>query len=123
VPSPEDNVDPLHRGELPSLRGPGDQELNEELAGLFVEDVPPRLEALQGAIGGGDAASVEQAAHALKGNSGNVGVLRMSTVCYGLGAVGRSGKLEDAAALVERLKAGFGGVRSSLEADTGRSRG
>ena len=86
-------------------------------------DVPPKLQALREAIGGGDATSVESVAHALKGSSGNMGALRMSTISTDLQDAGRSGELERALVLVERLEAEFGRVRSALEAEMNRSRG
>ena len=116
-------TDPLDRNVLASLRELGDQELLSELAELFLEDVPPKLQALREAIGGGDATSVESVAHALKGSSGNMGALRMSTISTDLQDAGRSGELERALVLVERLEAEFGRVRSALEAEMNRSRG
>jgi HPt (histidine-containing phosphotransfer) domain-containing protein len=112
---------PLDRGVLEGLRSLGDEELLAELAQLFLEDVPPRLEALREAIGGGDAASVGRVAHVLKGSSGNMGALRMSAICSELEDAGHSGKLQEAAGLAERLEAEFGRVLPALEAETARS--
>src|SRR5215210_1078759 len=70
-------TDPLDRGVLAGLRELGDQELLAELVGLFLEDMPPQLEALREAIEGGDASSVQRVAHTLKGSCGNMGAVRM----------------------------------------------
>ncbi len=118
VAAPGGTTDPLDRSVLAGLRELGDQELLTELADLFLEDVPPRLEALREAIEGGDAASVGRAAHALKGSSANMGALRMSTICAELEDAGHSGELEHALVLLGRLEAEFGRVRPALEAET-----
>ena len=122
VAAPGGTTDPLDRSVLAGLRELGDQELLTELAELFVEDVPPRLEALREAIEGGDAASVGRAAHALKGSSGNMGASGMSTICAELEDAERSGDLQSAPVLLKRLEAEFGRVRTALEAETGRTR-
>ena len=120
--SREDATDPLDQSVLEGLRELGDQDLLVELAGLFLEDAPPKLEALREAIGRGDAASVGQLAHGLKGSSGNMGATGLATICAELEDVGRSQKLEDAAALAECPEAEFERVRLALEAQTKRSR-
>jgi CheY-like chemotaxis protein len=113
--TPGEDTDPLDRSVLASLREIEDQELLAELAELFLGDAPPRLEALREAIEGGDAASMAQVAHALKGSSANMGATRLVTICEELEDAGHSGALERAPALVERLEAEFGRVRAALE--------
>ena len=81
----------------------------------------PQLEALREAIEGNDASSVERIAHILKGSCGNMGALRMSTICAELQDMGHSGELERAPMLLERLKAEFGRVRPALEAEVSTS--
>lgn len=49
----------------------GDRELLKEMIGLFGEDFPPLVARARSAIGGGDAAELERAAHALKSLVGN----------------------------------------------------
>ncbi len=114
--SPGGVTDPLDRSVIASLRELG-EEILAELTDLFVEDVPPKLEALREAIGSGDAASMGRLAHALKGSSGNMGALRMSTICAELEDAGHSGELERALVLAERLEAEYGRVRPALEAE------
>jgi two-component system sensor histidine kinase/response regulator len=120
--SPGGATDPLDRSALEGLRELGGTELLAELTGLFLEDVPPQLEALGGAIESGDAASVKRTAHTLKGSSGNMGALRMSAICAELEDAGRSGELEEAATLAKRLEAEFGRVRTALVSETEASR-
>jgi len=110
-------TDPLDQSVLAGLRELGDQELLKELAGLFLEDVPPQLETLRQAIEGDDASGVQRVAHTLKGSCGNMGAVRMATICAELEDVGRSGELERAPMLAERLEAEFGRVRPALQAE------
>ena len=63
----------------------GDEELFAEVAGLFCSDSQKFLDELQRAVSGGDAPTVQRAAHGLKGASGYVG---------GSGAVEAAGALE-----------------------------
>jgi two-component system, sensor histidine kinase and response regulator len=121
--APGGTTDPLDRSVLVGLRELGGQELLAELAGLFLEDVPPQLEALREATEGGDASSVQRVAHTLKGSCGNMGAVRMATICAELEDVGRSGELERAQVVVERLEAEFGRVRPAFEAEIEGSRG
>jgi two-component system, sensor histidine kinase and response regulator len=116
-------TDPLDQSVLAGLRELGDQELLAELAELFLEDVPPQLEVLREAIEGGDAPSVERVGHTLKGSCGNMGALRMGTLCAELEEIGHSGELERAPVLFERLEAEFGRVRPALEAEMEGSQG
>jgi HPt (histidine-containing phosphotransfer) domain-containing protein len=105
------------------LQEEGEPDILSELAVLFLEDAPPRLEALRQAIEGGDASSLERVAHTLKGSCGNMGALRMSTICAELQDIGHSGELVSAPVLMERLEAEFGRVRPALEAEVGGSVG
>ena len=118
---PEDATDPLDPSVLAGLRELGGPEFLKELGELFIEDVPPQLEALREATEGNDASLVERIAHTLKGSCGNMGALRMSIICAELQDVGHSGELERASMLLERLKAEFGRVRPALEAEVSTS--
>jgi two-component system, sensor histidine kinase and response regulator len=110
-----DTADLLDKSVLTGLREIGDQELLADLTTLFLEDAPAQLETLREAIEGGDAPSVEQVAHTLKGSCGNMGAMRMATICTELEEAGRSGDLAPAPALVSRLNAELGRVRVALE--------
>jgi HPt (histidine-containing phosphotransfer) domain-containing protein len=108
---------------LRELQEEDEPDILAELGGLFLEDVPPQLEALREAIERGDASSVERVAHTLKGSSSNMGATRMATLCEELEDVGRSGDLSRAPVLIESLEAEFGRVREALEAEIAGSRG
>jgi HPt (histidine-containing phosphotransfer) domain-containing protein len=116
-------MDQLDQDVLARLRKTRDQELLAKLTELFLEDAPYQLEALREAIRVGDAPRVERVAHTLKGSSGHLGALRMSTICVELQDVGHRGELERAPVLVERLGAEFGRVRTALETEIEHTRG
>lgn len=90
----------------------GDPEFLAELVVAFLGDSPPRIETLREGLASGDAAAIVQAAHSLKGSSGNFGAMRMQTLCADIERLSRDGHLAPLAPLVERL-----GVEYALVAD------
>ncbi len=102
---------------LAGLRELGGDDLLSELAGLFLEDTPQRLEGLREAIENGDAPAVERTAHALKGSSANIGAVAMSELTAQLQDAGRGGVLSGAPELLERLEREFERVRAELAAE------
>jgi HPt (histidine-containing phosphotransfer) domain-containing protein len=116
--------DPLDRSVLAGLRGlqeEGEPDILGELIGLFLTDAPPQLVALREAARAGDASSVEQVAHALKGSSGNMGAVRMGAICAELEEMGRSEKLAAAPVGVSRLEEELGRVRAAFEEELAKT--
>jgi len=70
------------------LRGLG-QHFLDSLVPIFVDGAPQRLDDIADAVRAGDAVGLVEAAHILRGSAGNLGGVRVATVC---------GWLEDAAA-------------------------
>ncbi|MEO7860563.1 MAG: response regulator, partial [Nitrospirales bacterium] len=83
----------------------------------FLEDGPPRLAALQGALQQGDAGGLARVAHELNGASGNLGVRRMRQLCIELQALGKARELPQAGALLAQLVSEFEVVRQRLMAE------
>ena len=92
-----------------------------ELAPMFLADTRSHLATLRKALEEGDASSVEQVAHILKGSSGYMGARRMAAFCVELQEVGASGDLSRASELLGRLETEFGRVRLALKAETAGS--
>jgi two-component system sensor histidine kinase/response regulator len=113
--------EPLDEGVLAGLRELGDADLLSELSTMFVDDASSPLGGLREATEGGDAKSVKQIAHTLKGSSGNMGAKRMAKICAELEYVGASGDLSYAPELLGRLEEEFSRVRPALEAETAAS--
>jgi HPt (histidine-containing phosphotransfer) domain-containing protein len=117
-------TDPLDQSVLMNLRElqeEGEPDILAELAELFLSDALPQLEALREATESGDASSIERVAHTLKGSCGNMGAIKMSTLCAELEDLGHSRDLSRAPVLIERLEAEYGRVRPALEVEMERS--
>jgi signal transduction histidine kinase/DNA-binding response OmpR family regulator len=100
----------------------GDVELAREMAVLFIPDAVRILESIGRAVEAGDAERLRQEAHALKGAAGNFGATQVVGGSSELEAMGRSGDLAaanavlmalnlDAAQLLDALRA-FGEARA-----------
>ena len=98
-----------------SLGGPGDPDVFNEVANLFLADVPVHLAALTAAIAAGSAESVAQIAHRLRGGALEMGALRMAPLCAAIEHAARAGSLEHAAAQAESLDREFAAARAALE--------
>ena len=114
-------LDPIVLAGLEELEEDGEESIVAELAGMFLEDAASRIEELREAVDEGDANSVREAAHALKGSSGNMGVHEMEEPCAKLQEAGESGDLKNASALLEQLEAAFGRARPELDVLTKKS--
>jgi len=110
---PEDPIDPTV---VAGLRELGGDDILTELVEMFLDDTKPRLATLEKAVEAGDASTVEQVAHALKGSAGYMGARLMSELAAGLQDVGASGDLSEAAERLEKLEAEFARVQLALSA-------
>jgi HPt (histidine-containing phosphotransfer) domain-containing protein len=104
---------------LESRRGPqrdGEPDKLARIVGLFIDDVPLRLDELRQAVERGEAQKVEETAHMLKGGSGYMGAVQMAEICAGIQGLGASGELSRAPQLLDELEAEFKRIRPALEA-------
>jgi two-component system sensor histidine kinase/response regulator len=81
----------------------GDEELFQEILGLFLDDCPRLLAELQTAIANGDPEGLKRAAHTLKGTSGHFAAAGISAAALRLEAAGRSGSCDSASADLDAL--------------------
>ncbi len=114
-------LDPAVLESLGDLDDDGEESIVAELAGMFLENAFSRIETLQEAVEKGDANSVRETAHALKGSSGNMGAHKMHDLCTKLQEAGESGDLTETPAILEQLEAEFGRARPELTALTEKS--
>ena len=84
-----DIVNPEVIEELLSLSEDGDPELLVDLIGMFLEDAPQKLDAIEKALTTRDYDGVERAAHSLKGSAGNLGASLVQADCETLQNAGR----------------------------------
>jgi CheY-like chemotaxis protein len=103
--------------ELRKLQMDGEPDIVQELGSMFLDRAPARIEAMRDALDRGDAGALKREAHNLKSSSANVGALRLSGLFKDLETLGRSGDLQRAHELMERVEAEFGRVRKALEAE------
>ncbi|HVE46726.1 MAG TPA: Hpt domain-containing protein [Acidimicrobiales bacterium] len=90
--------------------------LAAELAELFVEDVPMRLESLRSALRQRDMRTVGQLAHTLKGSSSNLGAFQLASTCAALQSATHDASPSATAALVEAIARDWELVRDLLPA-------
>ncbi len=82
----------------------GDDEALREIAGLFLEDVQERLEALEHALEADDLDRARREAHTLKGASGNFRAARLRDLSAELEQLARQGRSQEARARLPDLK-------------------
>ena len=104
---------------LRELAGPETPEFMDELLATYLRDVPARMEAIRKAAGSRDAKALRQAAHALKGSSGNVGAQRLRKLCLLLEQLGANGTLDGAAELLSALEKEAVQTTAAIEAQRG----
>ena len=82
----------------------GDEELLHDLLGLFAEEAPTMLSAIEQAVAAQDSVAIANAAHALKGSAGNFVSAGPYETARELEYLGRGGTAQGAEELLARLK-------------------
>jgi HPt (histidine-containing phosphotransfer) domain-containing protein len=82
----------------------GDQELLEELAGIFLDESPEILRRLRDALERGDAEAVAAEAHSMKGSVSNFGVASATEAALAIEMMGRRKDLSRAAQALRHLE-------------------
>jgi CheY-like chemotaxis protein/HPt (histidine-containing phosphotransfer) domain-containing protein len=119
--TPNGSVDYSMLKGLRELQEEGEPDILEELLEMFLEDTPSQLKTLKEATQKGDTQSIERIAHTLKGSCGNMGAVRMKTLCSELEEIGHSGNLVAVPARISRLEEEFGRVRAEFEQELSRN--
>jgi signal transduction histidine kinase/DNA-binding response OmpR family regulator len=94
----------------------GDEELLMEIAGMFVQERPAMMSAIQTAIERGDSQELRIAAHTLKGVVGNFRAEPAVEAALRLEQMGKRGDLSGAAAAWEALNEAIDGLLNALKA-------
>ena len=114
---PPNNADRLVDGAaLESLREVGGDEFLAEVIDTFLADLPTLLATLRRGVQERDAAEVRRAAHTLKSNGATLGASDFAEACSALEQQAKDGRLDDAAALVDRIEAERGPLERALDA-------
>ena len=88
--------------------------LARELIGTFLQSADASMQRVVRAVTEHDAASLAQAAHALKSSTANVGALRLSECFRELERIGREGRVAEAAGALDCANAEFERAIASL---------
>lgn len=108
-------LDPAVMDQLLSLDD-GATGLIREMFGLFVEDTPPRMEALRAALAEGRTEALADTAHAVKGAASTMGAPRVRQVAQALETGGRTQRWsEPPEHLLERLEQTYREAVAGLE--------
>lgn len=91
-----------------------DAEVLAELKDLFLQHVPPLYNSIRQAATGGDAATLAQDAHSLKGACSTFGAPRLAMVCLELEKLGKAGDTETAQEYLEMLEEEYERVFASI---------
>jgi two-component system sensor histidine kinase/response regulator len=102
-------------GTAPALTYDGDAEFLAELAGMFLEDYPERLQEMRNALALRDGTRIERAAHCFKGAAAILCGPSLTTLAAELEVAGEKGAFADAERLIARIEAGLNQLRPALE--------
>jgi len=80
-----------------------DEELFQELYGQYAADMKKLAEELNSLLASGDAATIGERGHAMKGMALQIGDSDLSEPCKALQDAGRAGNLVDCTALIPRI--------------------
>ncbi|MBW7903267.1 MAG: EAL domain-containing protein [Rhodocyclaceae bacterium] len=111
-------VDPAAIGRLRDILG----DAVDEAILPFLEDMPRYLAQLDAAAGSGDATTLRQVAHVVKGAAANLGATAMAELARELELCAEADPPADAGELVRRLRTEFAVVEPMLAAELGGSR-
>ena len=93
----------------------GDAEMAHQLAEVFLDDYPARLEEVRAAVTRGEADTLRWAAHTIKGAVGTFSEAGAYQAAFRLETMGREGDLGDAQAAFDTLERELGRFRPVLE--------
>ncbi|HEX7648603.1 MAG TPA: response regulator [Noviherbaspirillum sp.] len=86
-----------------------------ELAALYMNDSPPRIEMLQAAAAEGDSATVAKVAHAFSGSSASIGASGLAALCKDLEREAKAGKLDQFALRLTAIELEYGRICSRIQ--------
>lgn len=100
---------------LQSLTTPGDPDFLRELTDVFFGRSPGVIDQMAQSLEAEDPIGYQRASHSLKGSAANLGALSLAAQCSKMEIAGRDKDLSSAAADVEKVKALYSQVKSTLE--------
>ncbi|MFH2218487.1 MAG: response regulator [Pseudomonadota bacterium] len=93
----------------------GKRELFQEIADLFLKNLPAYVAQIREGIARGDAEALEHSAHALKGSVANFGAKRSYEAAYVLENLGKEGKMGEAGDVLAKLEKDLDALGKALK--------
>ena len=127
-PEPEtiptyDNVEPISSeklAEMSALQDEDEPDLLIELIDLFLLHTPAKVEELRQAVAAENAATIERAAHTIKGGASHFGAAPLIQICGLLEEHAKAGSLQDAVVNLARFEAEYQRVEEALVKEKSR---
>ena len=107
-------LNPAVLDSLRQLTPPGEPDVLNEVLGIFLREVPPRIERLRTSFAGGDIQEVQRAAHSLKGSAGNIGAETLHEAARRIDEKARTGDGSGLQPLIDTMVAEFGKVEGEI---------
>jgi PAS domain S-box-containing protein len=92
----------------------GDEDMVREITAAFLKDMPEQIGILKRYIAQGQTGQAGSQAHKIKGAAVNVGGMALSTVALKMEKAGRSGQLDQIAALMPELEEQFNSLKVKM---------
>jgi PAS domain S-box-containing protein len=106
----------LEDGALETLRGLGGDEFLDEVIDAFLDDAPELVATLRRSLDEQGSEELRRAAHTLKSNGATLGAERFAELCRTLEQQAKSGELDGASELVERIEQEYSSLEEALSA-------
>jgi len=97
----------------------GDRDLLTEVLGIFLKDVPRKLDSLRESLERNDREGIRIAAHSMKGASANIAAERVRGVAYQLEQMALTGHIEQIREKIETLEAELERLESAINQTAG----
>ncbi len=114
MPSPYNPLDENVLAGLRDLQEEGEPDFLTELIDIYLEDSARLVEEIRSAVKEGEVNRVRNAAHTLKGSSGNLGANAFSRLCYEMELAARNNDIQSARKLLPTLVLEYDQVRERL---------
>ena len=115
-----DAVDPNTLDSLREQLG-GQEEVLQRVLGLYLGELPGRMDAIRQALEQQDARALRDAAHSLRGSSVTLGANLVAQICEQLELDAEAGKLSSAPGLLERLEPAAASTEAAFRAEVERT--
>ncbi len=119
-PSPSDTIDRATLASLQSLGDSDEDNVLSDLIGLFLRDMPAKMDQIHEGISQSRPVSLRESAHSLKGSASNLGARRLASLCARIESLARGPSLTDAALVLPELKEEFERVCAALRSELGK---